>query len=211
MMIIKYLFCAIIAYLLGSFSTGILVAKKDGHDIRAEGSKNTGASNALRILGLKGGALVFAGDFLKAALAVIIGQLIAGKVGGMVGGLFVVLGHNWPIFFGFKGGKGIACSAAIVVFTFWWQGLIAIVICLLVIYITRYISLGSLTMLFVFFVLVTLTKGIWPYGVWAFALLALGTWRHRSNIERLKNGTENKIGQKVKIEEKNSEQEQAEQ
>lgn len=197
-MIFKYILIAIAAYLLGSFSTGILVASRQGHDIRSEGSKNTGASNALRVLGLKGGATVFLGDFIKASIAVLIGHRLMGLHGAMTAGLFVVLGHNWPIFFGFKGGKGIACSAAILLFTFWWQGLIAIVICLLVIYITRYISLGSLTMLFVFFVLVTLTKGIWPYGVWAFALLALGTWRHRSNIERLKNGTENKIGQKAK-------------
>lgn len=197
-MIFKYILVAIAAYLLGSFSTGILVASRQGHDIRNEGSKNTGASNALRVLGIKGGALVFLGDFIKASLAVGLGHLLCGMHGAMLGGLCVVLGHNWPVFFGFKGGKGIACSAAIVVFTFWWQGLIAIVICLAVIYFTRYISLGSMTMLAVFFILVTLTAGIWPYGVWAFVLLALGVWRHRSNIVRLKNGCENKIGQKAK-------------
>ncbi len=196
--ILKYLLVAIAAYLLGSFSTGILVANKLGHDIRSEGSKNTGASNALRVLGLKGGAIVFLGDFIKASIAVMIGHLLLGMNGAIVGGLCVVLGHNWPIFFGFKGGKGIACSAAIVLLTFWWQGLIAIVICLAVIYFTRYISLGSMTMLFIFFILVTITAGIWPFGLWAFVLLALGVWRHRANIERLKNGTENKIGQKAK-------------
>lgn len=198
MIVLKYILIAIAAYLLGSFSTGILVASKLGHDIRSEGSKNTGASNALRVLGIKGGALVFLGDFIKASLAVGLGHLLCGMYGAMLGGLCVVLGHNWPIFFGFRGGKGIACSAAIVLLTFWWQGLIAIAICLAVIYITRYISLGSLTMLFVFFVLVTVTAGIWPYGVWAFALLALGVWRHRANIQRLKDGCENKIGQKAK-------------
>lgn len=197
-MIFKYILIAIAAYLLGSFSTGILVASRQGHDIRNEGSKNTGASNALRVLGIKGGAIVFLGDFIKASLAVGLGHLLCGMYGAMLGGLCVVLGHNWPVFFGFKGGKGIACSAAIVVFTFWWQGLIAIVICLAVIYITRYISLGSLTMLAVFFILVTLTAGIWPFGVWAFVLLALGVWRHRANIQRLKDGCENKIGQKAK-------------
>lgn len=198
MIVLKYILIAIAAYLLGSFSTGILVASKLGHDIRSEGSKNTGASNALRVLGVKGGALVFLGDFIKASLAVGLGHLLCGMYGAMLGGLCVVLGHNWPIFFGFRGGKGIACSAAIVLLTFWWQGLIAIAICLAVIYFTRYISLGSLTMLFVFFVLVTITPGIWPYGVWAFALLALGVWRHRANIQRLKDGCENKIGQKAK-------------
>lgn len=196
--ILKYLLIAVAAYLLGSFSTGILVANKLGHDIRSEGSKNTGASNALRVLGLKGGAIVFLGDFIKATIAVFIGHLLLGMNGAIVGGLCVVLGHNWPIFFGFKGGKGIACSAAIVLFTFWWQGLVAILICLAVIYFTRYISLGSMTMLAVFFLLVTITAPFWPYAVWALVLLGLGVWRHRANIERLKNGTENKIGQKAK-------------
>ncbi len=185
--------CAAAGYLLGSFSTGILVARKEGHDIRAEGSHNTGASNALRVLGLKGGALTFAGDFAKAALSVLLGLLIAGQYGGMAAGLGVILGHNWPLFFGFKGGKGIACSTAVLLILFPWQGAVAVALCLAVIYWKRYISVGSLTMLSVFFVLLLLSRGVWPYGVWAFALAALGFARHRSNLERLKNGTENKI------------------
>ena len=185
--------CAAAGYLLGSFSTGILVARKEGHDIRAEGSHNTGASNALRVLGLKGGALTFAGDFAKAALSVLLGLLIAGQYGGMAAGLGVILGHNWPLFFGFKGGKGIACSTAVLLILFPWQGAVSVALCLAVIYWKRYISVGSLTMLSVFFVLLLLSRGVWPYGVWAFALAALGFARHRSNLERLKNGTENKI------------------
>ena len=185
--------CAAAGYLLGSFSTGILVARKEGHDIRAEGSHNTGASNALRVLGLKGGALTFAGDFAKAALSVLLGLLISGQYGGMAAGLGVILGHNWPLFFGFKGGKGIACSTAVLLILFPWQGAVAGALCLAVIYWKRYISVGSLTMLSVFFVLLLLSRGVWPYGVWAFALAALGFARHRSNLERLKNGTENKI------------------
>lgn len=198
MTFLKLLLCAVIGYLLGSISTGILVASKEGHDIRAEGSHNTGASNALRILGLKGGALTFAGDFLKAALAVLLGRALAGLEGGMVAGLFVVLGHNWPVFFGFQGGKGIACSTAVLLLLFPWQGLIACTLCLLVVYFTRYISLGSLTMLVVFALLLLITQPFWPQGVWALVLLALGVYRHRANLERLKNGTENKIGQKAK-------------
>ena len=185
--------CTAAGYLLGSFSTGILVARKEGHDIRAEGSHNTGASNALRVLGLKGGALTFAGDFAKAALSVLLGLLIAGQYGGMAAGLGVILGHNWPLFFGFKGGKGIACSTAVLLILFPWQGAVAVALCLAVIYWKRYISVGSLTMLSVFFVLLLLSRGVWPYGVWAFALAALGFARHRANLERLKNGTENKI------------------
>lgn len=197
-MIGKLLLCAAIGYLLGSFSTGILVSRKAGHDIRSEGSRNTGASNALRILGLKGGAITFLGDFLKAALAVVAGLLIAQKFGGMAAGLGAVLGHNWPVFFRFQGGKGIACSSAVLLILFPWQGAVAAVLCLLVIYFTRYISVGSLTLLTVFFLLLLFSMGVWPYGAWAFALMALGYYRHIPNLKRLKDGCENKIGQKAK-------------
>ena len=197
-MILQYILCAVIAYLLGSVSTGILVSKNSGHNLREEGSHNTGASNALRVLGLKGGALTFLGDFLKALIAVLIGKTIAGMEGGMIAGLCAVLGHNWPVFFNFKGGKGIACSAAVLTTLFPIQGWIAAALCLLVIYIWRYISVGSLTMLASFFVMILFTQPFWPAGVWALILLALGVYRHRSNLERLKNGTENKIGQKAK-------------
>ena len=197
-MIIRYLLSALIGYLLGSISTGILVSTKQGRDIRKEGSHNTGASNALRVLGLKGGALTFLGDFFKAALAVGIGLWLGGKNGGMLGGLFVVLGHNWPVFFGFQGGKGIACSTAVLLILFPWQGAVAALICLGVIALTKYISLGSMTMLAVFFLLIAFTQPFWPAAVWALALLILGVVRHKGNIERLRNGTENKIGQKTK-------------
>lgn len=197
-MIWKYCLIAVIAYLLGSISTGIIVSRNSGHNLREEGSHNTGASNALRVLGLKGGALTFLGDFLKAFIAVLIGKWIGGLNGGLIAGLCVVLGHNWPVFFGFKGGKGIACSAAVLTTLFPLEGWIAAALCLLVIYIWRYISVGSLTMLASFAVLMLFRQPFWPVAVWALVLLALGVYRHRSNLVRLKNGTENKIGQKAK-------------
>ena len=126
-----------------------------------------------------------------------VGKWIGGQNGGMIAGLFVVLGHNWPVFFGFQGGKGIACSAAVMTL-FPIPGVIAAALCLLVIFIWRYISVGSLTMLTVFFLILAFTQPFWPVGVWAFALLLLGIYRHRANLQRLKNGTENKIGQKAK-------------
>ena len=196
-MIWKYILCAVIAYLLGSISTGILISRKAGHNLRQEGSHNTGASNALRVLGVKGGAITFLGDFLKAFIAVMVGKWIGGLNGGMIAGLFVVLGHNWPVFFGFQGGKGIACSAAVMTL-FPIPGVIAAALCLLVIFIWRYISVGSLTMLTVFFLILAFTQPFWPVAAWAFVLLLLGIYRHRANLQRLKNGTENKIGQKAK-------------
>ena len=196
-MIWKYLLCALIAYLLGSISTGILVAKPTGHNLRKEGSHNTGASNALRVLGAKRGAVVFLGDFAKALLSILIGQWIAGLNGGLIAGLFVILGHNWPVFFGFKGGKGIACSCAVMLL-FPVQGVIAAAICIAVIAIWRYFSVGSMTMLAVFSLLLICTQPFWPVGVWSLVLLALAVYRHRTNIQRLLNGTENKLGQKAK-------------
>ena len=196
-MIFKVILSAIIGYLLGSISTGILIARLQGRDIRAEGSHNTGASNALRVLGLKSGLITFFGDFAKAALAVLIGRWLAGEDGAMIGGLCAILGHNWPVFFDFKGGKGIACSAAVLLLTCPWQGAVAIAACLIVIAVSKYISLGSMTMLLVFFLLMLFSKPFLPFTLWALFMLALGVYRHRSNIERLRNGTENKIGHSV--------------
>ena len=197
---------AVISYLLGCFSTGITISRAQGVDIRSKGSKNTGASNVLRVLGLKSGFLTFLGDFLKATLACLAGHLILpgttfGVVnyGVMLGGLFAVLGHNWPVFYGFKGGKGVACSAAVVFFVSPLWGIISIVICLGVIAITRYISLGSMTLMFLYMILMCIANwGQWVVCLFTVILFALCVWRHRANVQRLLNGTENKIGQRAK-------------
>ena len=160
---------AAIAYLLGCFSTGLTVSGAKGVDIRNRGSKNTGASNVLRVMGLKSGLITFAGDFLKAALACWIGSLILpgttfgiARYGMMLAGLFAIIGHNWPVFYGFKGGKGVACSAAVVFFVDPLWGSAAIVACLAVIALTRFISLGSMTMLFCYMVLMCIAH--WDSG-----------------------------------------------
>lgn len=197
---------AAIAYLLGCISTGTIIANAQGVDIRSKGSKNTGASNVLRVMGLKSGLITFIGDFLKATLACWAGSLILpGAVWGvegygmMLGGLCVVIGHNWPVFFGFKGGKGVACSAAVIFFVNPLWGIVSIAICVAVIAITRFISLGSMTMLLVYMVLMCATHwGQWAVCLFTAALFALCVWRHRGNIQRLRNGTENKLGHKVK-------------
>lgn len=195
-----------IAYLLGCFSTGITISRLQGVDIRNAGSKNTGASNVLRVMGLKSGAITFAGDCLKAILAVVAGRLIlpgatfgVERFGMMLGGLFAVLGHNWPVFYGFKGGKGVACSAAVVFLVDPLWGGIAIAVCITVIALTRYISLGSMTLLFTYMVLMCIAHwGERVMCLFTVVLFALCVWRHRANIQRLKNGTENKIGQRAK-------------
>lgn len=199
---------AAIGYLLGCISTGILISKNAGVNIRKSGSKSTGASNVLRVLGLKAGLVTFLGDFLKAIVACWIGSLLhpgttfgIARFGVMIGGMAVIAGHNWPCFFAFKGGKGVASSTAVILFFNPLLGGIAIAICIIVIALTRYISLGSMVMLFSFMVLIfVLYWGQWFTCAFAAALFVVVVIRHRANIKRLLDGTENKIGKRVKAE-----------
>ncbi len=197
-MILRYIICAAAAYLLGSISFGILLTKNSGHDIRKEGSGNTGASNALRVFGLRTGLVTFICDILKAVISVLLGKALAGEYGGMLAGLFVIIGHNWPLFFGFKGGKGISCSCAVVLLNFPGPGAIAIAICIAAIAITRYISVGSMLLLVSYAVILCVIKPFWPHGVWAIVLAVMAVARHHGNIRRLLNGTENKLSFKKK-------------
>ena len=199
----RYLLAAVIGYLLGSVSTGILVAKVNhGPDLHKVGSGNVGASNVLRTMGARSGAITFLGDYFKAVAACLIGLWLTGSHDGMLAaGLAVVVGHNWPVFFGFEGGKGVAASTAVMVCCYWQWGLIGYAVAIGLIALTRYISLGSMVMLVLYAVLVILFEAhgnIWII-LWAVALAAMCLIRHRSNITRLLSGTERKIGQKEKI------------
>jgi len=197
---------AVLSYLLGCFSTGTIISNAQGVNIRNEGSKNTGASNVLRVLGLKSGIVCFLGDFTKAILACWLGSLILpgetfgiSRFGTLLSGLMVILGHNWPVFYHFKGGKGVACSVAVIFFVSPLWGIISIVLCIAVIALTRYISLGSMTMLLTYMIFLFIAyPGQWFTCLFGVILFVLCVIRHRTNIVRLKNGTENKIGQKVK-------------
>ena len=123
------LLCAVIGYLLGSVSAGILYSHLLGSDIRRHGSKNPGASNMLRIYGMNAGTITFIFDCAKAIGAVLLGRLIAGQNGAMAAGFFAIIGHNWPLYFGFKGGKGIACCTGVFVFAFPALGIPAVLSC----------------------------------------------------------------------------------
>lgn len=197
---LRYVLVGLIAYLLGSFSTGLTVAKvKHGPNLREVGSKNTGASNVLRTMGVKNGLVTFLGDCGKAALACGIGWWMIGQYGALLAGLMVILGHNWPLFFQFKGGKGVASSCGVMLVCFPVPALICFVITLLIIALTKYISLGSLCMLTLFAIIVSaMNWGNWLIVAWVVALAALCFLRHRTNIARLIHGTENKLGQKAK-------------
>lgn len=192
-----YVLIAVAAYLLGSISTGLLVAKSDTSvNLRQMGSKNTGATNVLRVMGLKAGAITFIGDFLKAIVACLIGHWLKGLNGAMVAGLCCIIGHNWPVYYQFKGGKGVACSSAVILMTFPFPAaVIAIVICLIVIALGRMISLGSITLVTVFMIAVAIQTSFAPlYTLWAFVVAVLCIYRHRANIKRILSGTENKLG-----------------
>ena len=203
--ILLTLLVLVIGYLLGNISTGILISQNAGVNIRSAGSKSTGASNVLRVLGIRQGVLTFLGDFAKAIAACWIGSLLLpaatfgiDRFGIMMGGVAVIIGHNWPCFYAFKGGKGIASSTAVLLFVDPLLGGIAIALCLIVIAVTKYISLGSMTMLFTFMVLIcTVRYGQWFLCGFAVLLFVFSVVRHRANIKRLLEGNENKIGKRV--------------
>ena len=196
----NYIILAIIAYLLGSISFGMIVAKlAGGPNLREVGSKNTGATNVLRVMGVKIGLTVFVLDILKALIACIVGRVWLGLDGAMIAGLAVVIGHNWPCFFQFKGGKGVASTLAVMLLTFPIPAIICYVVAIALILSTRYVSLGSITLAALFALLVILTNlGNWLVMGWVLIIASLLIWRHHANVGRLLKGNENKLSFKKK-------------
>ena len=202
--VLAYVITGVAAYLLGSISTGILVSKTHhGPNLREVGSKNTGASNVLRTMGKRNGLITFLGDCGKAALACLIGRWLLAPYdmslyGAMLAGLIVIIGHNWPMFFQFKGGKGIAVAAACLWFVFGPVGFfIEIAAFALGIAVTRCVSVGSIAAA----AICPLLALYFYWGQWVPWLIIAATacvviWAHRANIARLRAGTENKIGSK---------------
>ena len=192
----KLIFCIIIAYFLGNISGGMIFGKLlFNKDIRDYGSKNAGTTNALRVFGIKAGALTFIVDLLKSILACFIGMKLLGLNGVLLAGIFVVIGHNWPVFLNFKGGKGIASSFGFIIFLDYKIAIVAIILFITIVVLTKYISLGSiLTTTLVLPISYILFKYRNIYVLLTFFLLAsLSIYRHKSNIVRLINGNENKI------------------
>jgi glycerol-3-phosphate acyltransferase PlsY len=191
--------CAAVGYALGCFSTGLLLSQHYKVDIHALGSKSSGATNMTRVLGPKLGLLTFLGDFGKAAIAVLLGHVIQGVEGALLGGLFVVIGHNWPVTYHFKGGKGVACSIAILLILAPLESLIAGILGILAISLTKYVSLGSLVFLLSSAIIIPFTRGLWPMGFWAILLFLIAVYRHRANIDRLMQGEESKFTLKKQV------------
>lgn len=140
----KVVITILLSYLLGCFSSAYVLGKLTKNiDIREYGSGNAGATNALRVLGKKLGALTFLLDILKGILAVVIGKYLLGLDGGLLASIFVVLGHNFPVFLNFKGGKGVATSLGVLMILNWKIGLVCLIVGVTVIILTRYVSLGQ--------------------------------------------------------------------
>lgn len=197
----------LVAYLIGSISTAILVGRfMAGDDIRSHGSGNAGATNALRTYGKKAAVFVVLGDCLKAVIAILIGMVEAQVIGAdpattrlavYVAGIGAVLGHNFPLYFKFKGGKGILVSTVAILFADWKVGLLVVIFSILVMAVTRYVSLGSVLGAVAFVILGLIFHfGDVPYLIFAVILAASAIFMHRENIKRLLNGTENKLGSK---------------
>ncbi|MCL7745896.1 glycerol-3-phosphate 1-O-acyltransferase PlsY [Halalkalibacter alkaliphilus] len=194
----------LIGYLLGSLSFSYIIAKKIKKvDIRQHGSGNAGATNTLRVLGLGPALSVLALDVLKGIVAVWIGVVVAPDQSGLypaLAGFAAILGHNWPIYYGFRGGKGVATTIGVLATIVFFPALFAGIVAIGSIVITRYVSLGSIlfAILTPIFALFLLDYYGYPviYGYLAIVVALLSIWRHRTNIKRLLAGTESKIGQK---------------
>ena len=214
------LICLAVGYVCGLFQTGYLVGKMNHMDIRKQGSGNAGTTNALRVLGWKAGAMTFVGDVLKCVAAFLIAFFMyrgsdALPMLTMYAGAGVTLGHNFPFYMNFKGGKGIAAMAATVAvnsFSHLPGGLIRITLTLafflVPVVVTKYISVGSLSAYTVFLIeMIVIGQMGWfemdagrCYELYAvlFVMTFLAWYRHRANIKRLMTGTENKFGAKKK-------------
>ncbi|WP_251390802.1 glycerol-3-phosphate 1-O-acyltransferase PlsY [Mediterraneibacter agrestimuris] len=203
--------CLIVGYVFGLFQTGYLVGKLHHIDIRQQGSGNAGTTNALRVMGWKAGALTFAGDVLKCVLAVALMRFVFRETKcvpllGMYTAVGVTLGHNFPFYMKFKGGKGIAVLAGLVVSTGLMMVPIPLAAFLAAVLLTRYVSLGSLLASTTFFLEVVLfgelggfdmalNYRLEMYGA-AFLLMVLAWVRHKDNIKRLMAGEESRFGVK---------------
>ena len=200
-----YIIVSIIAYLLGSISFSIIISKKmAGFDVRDKGSKNAGSTNVLRTVGKKAAIITLICDCLKGVIAILI-AFIAGKIWTnldsallvQLAGIFVVLGHTFPIFFKFKGGKGVATSLGVLLLTNWQIGLICLVFALVLMALTRFVSLGSVAAAILFPVLTVFITNNYlvpgNYIIFGVILAILVIFNHRENVKRLLTGTENKL------------------
>lgn len=186
----------ILAYLVGSISSSTLVGKWFAHiDIREHGSGNAGATNTLRVLGIKWAIVVLAADILKGMLAIFIAWYLGhgSPWYSYASGLAVIIGHNWPLYFGFRGGKGIATTIGVLALLMFIPALLAGIIAILLVILTRYVSLGALVFTILTPVFVILLRHNLHAALFAGVVAIFSIYRHRSNIVRLVKGQENRV------------------
>ena len=206
-----YIIVGMVAYLLGSISFSIIISKKmAGFDVREKGSGNAGATNMLRSVGKKAAALTLLGDALKGVVAIIFALVVGNfakevdnELLKYIAGILVVVGHTFPIYFGFKGGKGVATSLGVILMLNWRCGLLCLLFALLLMALTRMVSLGSCAAAVLFPVLtlfinenytvLTDGKNGKVYFIYSVILAIIVLYNHRSNIKRILDGTENKL------------------
>ena len=199
MTITRFVIIAVCAYLLGSLSFAIIVSKVTmGKDSRNYGSGNAGLTNANRTMGAGKTLFVLIGDIAKGAAAVSIGMLLAGPVGKLVAGIFVILGHMFPLYFGFRGGKGVLVGAVMLLLFDWRMFLIAFVLFFLAVAITRWISLGSILGAVSFPITMAIFYRDPVLIAMAFGMAVAVIFMHRSNIMRMLRGQENRFSFKSK-------------
>lgn len=186
------------AYIIGSIPFSLLVGKfMAGIDIRQSGSGNIGATNVLRTLGTGGAILALLGDLLKGLVATWLGMLVGGPGLAAICAILVIIGHCYSVFLAFKGGKGVATSAGIMLYLMPKVVVILLVTFVIVVALSKYVSLGSITVATLFPVMAVLLSYSNVYIIMSFVMAIIVVFQHRENIERLRNGRENRIGQKV--------------
>ena len=188
---VEYLLVAVGSYLLGSMSLSIYLSRKMyGGDVRSHGSGNAGATNMARVYGMMAGVLTLVADIMKAVISMVVGYLLLGDMGLSIGGICCIVGHCFPIFHHFKGGKGVSVGGALSLLLDWRVGLLVVGMFLLGAFLSKKVSLGS--------VLGALAAGIGPFifGVYGprmvlgIVAMCIVIFRHRENIVRLIKGTE---------------------
>lgn len=203
-----YIIIAIIAYALGSINFSVIISKKmAGFDVREKGSGNAGSTNMLRSVGKKAAIITLLCDILKGVVAILIALIVGNIMKNVdravlvqIAGILVVVGHTFPIFFEFKGGKGVATSLGVIMMINWKIGLICLVFALAIMAFSRMVSMGSVGAAILFPVLtlfmntnfIVKTSGM-KYFIFSVILAGIVVFNHRANIKRIANGTENKL------------------
>lgn len=203
-----YIIIAIIAYAIGSINFSVIISRKmAGFDVREKGSGNAGTTNILRTVGKRAAIVTLICDILKGVVAILIAWTV-GKIAKnadavllvQIAGLLVVIGHAFPIFFEFRGGKGVATSLGVLLTMNWKIGLICLIFAVVIIAVTRMVSMGSIGAAILFPILTLFIKEHYiveatgfKYFVFGILLALLVIFQHRENIKRIKNGTENKL------------------